>query len=475
VHFTEIGLQNYKFLPPPALMPDTKAGIFSPMKDIVFKEARIVNRGKIVEGDLWVSGDRIERIDRSIQLQKPHQEIHVGGQHLLPGIIDDQVHFREPGLEHKATIFTESRAAVAGGVTTFMEMPNTNPPAVTQERLEQKYQIASTQSWANYSFFMGVTNDNLEEVLKTDPKRVCGVKVFMGSSTGNMLVDNRDTLEKLFASCPLLIAAHCEDEMTIRNNLALAKEKYGAMIPPSAHPWIRSREACILSSTLGIELAKKYNSRFHILHITTREETLLFSKGPVKDKRITSEACAHHLYFSDQDYIAQGNKIKCNPAIKTAEDREAILDAVLDDRIDIIASDHAPHTAAEKSEPYLTAPSGLPLVQHTLQMMLTHMKAGRISLERIVEKMCHAPSDCFQVTDRGYLDEGSFADIVMLDLSSQLTVTKNNILYKCEWSPLEGTTLPGTITGTWVNGTRLFENGMIIGNPAGKRLAFSRI
>jgi dihydroorotase len=470
----KLEVQNYKFLPPPDLRLDIKAGIFSPMKDIVFKEARIINRGKMMEADIWVRDDRIERIDANISLPQRYTEIPVNGRYLMPGIIDDQVHFREPGLEHKATIFTESRAAIAGGVTSFMEMPNTNPPAVTQELLEQKYKIASTQSWANYSFFMGATNDNLGEVLKTNPENVCGVKVFMGSSTGNMLVDNKETLEQLFASCPLLLAAHCEDEGTIRANMAIAKEKYGSSIPPSAHPIIRSREACLISSSLAMELARKYNTRFHILHITTKEETHLFKKGPVKEKRITSEACAHHLYFCDQDYIALGNQIKCNPAIKTSYDRDAILKAVLDDRIDIIASDHAPHTWEEKGHPYASAPSGLPLVQHTLQMMLTHFKEGRISLERIVEKMCHAPADCFQVSGRGYLDEGSFADIVVLDLSQDTKVTKENILYKCAWSPLEGVTLPGRIHSTWVNGIRLFEDGAVTGSPAGKRLTFDR-
>lgn len=443
------------------------------MKDIVFKDARLINRGRIVEGDLWVRQDRIEKIASGISLQQNVEEVPVNGRFLLPGLIDDQVHFREPGLEHKANIFTESRAAVAGGVTSFMEMPNTKPPAVTQELLQQKYDIASRSSWANYSFFMGATNDNIEEIIKTNPQDVCGVKVFMGSSTGNMLVDDREALEKLFSRCPVLLAAHCEDEPTIRARMEEAKERYGTRIPPSAHPWIRSREACLLSSTMGIELARKYNTRFHVLHITTKEETQLFSPGPLSGKRITSEACVHHMYFSDQDYIALGNQIKCNPAIKSEEDREAILQAVLDDRIDIIATDHAPHTWEEKSEPYATAPAGLPLVQHGLQLMLTHHVQGRISLERIVEKMCHAPAECFRLQDRGFLDEGYFADIVMLDLNQSETVSKSNILYKCGWSPLEGRTLPGKIEGTWVNGTRLFESGKITGEPAGRRLKFN--
>ena len=442
------------------------------MKDIVFKEARIINKGKIIEADIWVRGDRIERIDPSIQLPQQATEIPVNGRHIMPGIIDDQVHFREPGLEYKANIYTESRAAVAGGVTSFMEMPNTKPPAVTQELLEAKYRIASTNGWGNYSFFMGATNDNLEEVLKTDRETVCGVKVFMGSSTGNMLVDNRDTLERLFASCQSLIAAHCEDEGTIRANMAEAQSRYGSMIPPSAHPWIRSREACYLSSSMAIELAKKHNTRFHVLHISTKDEISLFEQGPVMNKRITSEACAHHMYFSDQDYIALGNQIKCNPAIKTEEDREAILRAVMDDRIDIIASDHAPHTWEEKSGDYMSAPAGLPLVQHTLQMMLSHWQNGTIALERIIDKMCHAPADCFRIVDRGYVEEGYYADIVLLDLTKGYKVSKENILYKCGWSPLEGRVLPGVIEGTWVNGTRLFDSGQIIGAPAGKRLRF---
>ena len=443
------------------------------MKDIVFKEARIINRGRIIEGDLWVRHDRIEKIAPGISIQQNHEEVPVNGRFLLPGLIDDQVHFREPGLEHKATIFTESRAAIAGGITSFMEMPNTKPPAVTQELLQQTYDIAAKTSWANYSFFMGATNDNIEEVVKTNPQNVCGVKVFMGSSTGNMLVDHKEALDQLFSRCPVLLAAHCEDEATVRARMAEAKERYGSMIPPSAHPWIRNHEACLLSSTLGIELARKYNTRFHILHISTKEETNLFNAGPLAGKRITSEACVHHMYFSDRDYITLGNQIKCNPAIKSEDDRKAILQAVLDDRIDIIATDHAPHTWEEKSEPYINAPSGLPLVQHALQLMLTHYQEGLISLERIVEKMCHAPAECFRIVHRGYLDEGCYADIVLLDIYKSQTVSKDNILYKCAWSPLEGRTLPGMIEGTWVNGTRLFESGKLIGAPSGQRLTFN--
>lgn len=442
------------------------------MKDMVFKEALIINRGKVFEGDIWLSGDRIERIDNSIQIKGRSVEVKVDGRYLMPGIIDDQVHFREPGITHKGTIYTESRAGIAGGVTSFMEMPNTKPPALTQVLLEDKYQIASTQSWGNYSFYMGAANDNLDEVLKTDPLNVCGVKIFMGSSTGNMLVDDKDILEKLFDLCPTLIATHCEDEHTILNNLGEARSTYGEHIPPSAHPWIRNHEACYLSSSLAVELAKKYNTRLHILHISTKEEIGLFRSGPVENKRITAEACVHHMFYSDLDYITLGNQIKCNPAIKTPEDRNAILQAVLDDKIDIIASDHAPHAWEEKSAGYLDAPSGLPLIQHALMMMLSHWREERISLEKIVEKVCHSPSKCFRIVDRGYLDEGYLADIIMIDLEKETLVSKENILYKCGWSPLEGMHIPGVIEGVWVNGERRFENGQVIGTPSGKRLQF---
>ncbi|MDQ3016040.1 MAG: dihydroorotase [Bacteroidota bacterium] len=443
------------------------------MKRVLYKEARLINRGQIIETDLLVVNDRIERIDSSISVKGIVDEIAVDEVYLMPGVIDDQVHFREPGLTHKATIFSESRAGVAGGVTSFMEMPNTKPAALTQQLLEDKYKIASTNAWANYSFFMGAGNDNLDEVLKTDPQNVCGVKVFMGSSTGNMLVDNRETLERLFSQCQSLIATHCEDEATIIANLAEAQSTYGDHIPPSAHPAIRSREACYLSSSIAVELAKKYNTRLHILHISTLEEVALFEKGPIGNKRITSEACVHHMYFSEQDYITLGNQIKCNPAIKTLADQKAILQAVLDDRIDIIASDHAPHTWDEKSQPYNQSPSGLPLIQHELQMMLTHWRDGLIGLEKIIEKMCHAPADCFRVVDRGYLDEGYYADIVMLDTKKETYVSKENILYQCGWSPLEGIHLPGVIAGTWVNGILCFAAGSVVGVPTGRRLSFN--
>lgn len=444
------------------------------METFVIKEVSVVNRGQVIEADVLVSGDRIERIGQGLSVAGAGEEIDGSGLFLLPGLIDDQVHFREPGMEYKATIYSESRAAVAGGVTSFMEMPNTKPPAVTQALLADKYAIGARDAWANYSFFMGAANDNLDEVLRTDPRTVCGIKAFMGSSTGNMLVDDPDTLDRLFANAPTLIATHCEDEATIRRNFELAKERYGNAIPPSAHPWIRSREACLLSSSMAVGLARKHGTRLHILHITTREELDLFSPGPVEGKRITSEACVHHLYYSDADYIALGNQIKCNPAIKTADDREAILQAVLDGRIDIIATDHAPHTWPEKSQAYAEAPAGLPLVQHGLRMMLSHRKEGRITLEQIVEWMCHRPAQCFQVHGRGYVDEGCFADLVLLDPNTESTVTRDDILYHCGWSPLEGTTLPGQVRGTWVNGIRVVENGTVIGAPVGRRLTFDR-
>ncbi len=444
------------------------------MKTFVIRDVRVVNRGRIQDGDVLVRGDRIERIGPALSVPANATEIAGEGRCLIPGIIDDQVHFREPGLTHKATIYSESRAAVAGGVTSFMEMPNTKPPAVTQALLADKYAIGARDAWANYSFFMGAANDNLDEVLRTDPKTVCGVKAFMGSSTGNMLVDDPNTLDKLFAQSPMLIATHCEDEATVRRNMVMAEERYGTAIPPSAHPWIRSREACMISSSLAVDLARKHGTRLHILHITTKEELAHFTPGPVDGKRITSEACVHHLFFSDADYITLGNQIKCNPAVKTAEDRDAIFQAVLDGRIDIIATDHAPHTWEEKSAPYADAPAGLPLVQHGLRMMLSHRAAGRITLEQIVEWMCHRPAQCFAIEERGYLDEGAYADLVLVDPDDLVPITRESLLYKCGWSPLEGRTLPGRIVGTWVNGERVVEDGTVIGAPAGRRLTFDR-
>lgn len=446
---------------------------FDSMDRILFRNARIVNRGAVVEGDLLVKNGRIERVDRSIHINEPCQEIDLKGKFLLPGVIDDQVHFREPGLTHKARIYTESRAAVAGGTTSFMEMPNTSPQTLTQELLQDKYDIAAKDSPANFSFFMGASNDNLEEVLKTDAGSVCGVKVFMGSSTGNMLVDDPGVLEDLFRTCPMLIATHCEDEHTIRENMELWKSRFGEDIPMTEHPLIRSREACLLSSSMAIELARKHGTRLHVLHISTAEETHLFDNSvPLGQKRITSEACVHHLRFSALDYPRLGAQIKCNPAIKDVADREAVWAAVLDDRIDIIATDHAPHTWEEKSGKYASSPSGLPLVQHALVMMLQEVWQGRWSIERLVEKMCHAPAECFRIIDRGYLDEGSWADLVVIDPDREWRITKDNLLYHCGWSPLEGELMKGYVEQTWINGRLAWNGAEIVAEASGMRLTF---
>jgi dihydroorotase len=445
------------------------------MKNVVFRNGHLVNRGQILNADLFVADGRIQRIGSELKVPTGTEEINLDGKYLLPGIIDDQVHFREPGLTHKGRIYTESRAAIAGGVTSYMEMPNTSPPALTQTLLEQKYAIAAQDSPANYSFFMGTSNDNLEEVLATDPKTVCGVKIFMGSSTGNMLVDDLRVLEDLFSRCPMLIATHCEDESTIRHNLQSYVSQYGDLIPFETHPLIRSREACYLSSSTAIHLAKSHGTRLHILHISTADETLLFDNNlPLGKKQITAEACVHHLHFCDEDYARLGAMIKCNPAIKSYADREAIWKAVLDDRIDIIATDHAPHTFEEKQANYLKAPSGLPLVQHALPLMLLQVKQGRFSLERLVEKMCHAPAICFNIQERGFLDEGYWADLVVLDLEKSWTVEKENLLYHCQWSPLEGMIMKGKVEQTWVNGNCIFKNDQILSNTPGMRLLFDR-
>lgn len=445
----------------------------------LLKNAKIVNEGKIVSGHILIEDETIARIfkieDDIASLEKTNEVVDVKGYYLLPGVIDDQVHFREPGLTHKANIQTESRASVAGGITSFMEMPNTVPNTLTQELLQDKYDIAEKTSYANYSFYMGASNDNIEEVLKTDPKTVCGVKVFMGSSTGNMLVDNPDTLEELFSKCKLLIAAHCEDETTIRNNMAAYKEKYGEDVPVTCHPEIRSEEACYKSSSFAIQLAKKHNTRFHLFHLSTAKELeLLENKTPLKEKRITAEACVHHLWFSDEDYKTKGNFIKWNPAVKKASDRDAILQAVLDNTIDVIATDHAPHTLEEKQKSYFEAPSGGPLVQHALVAMLEHCHNGKISLEKIVEKMSHAVADCFHIENRGFIREGYFADFVVVDLNNPWTVEKSNILYKCGWSPFEGTTFKSKVLKTFVNGTLVYDSGTFNENYRGKRLTFYR-
>ena len=444
------------------------------MSSILIKQATSVNENKQFIADVLVKDGIIEQI--AFQIDRPaDQIINAEGLHLLPGCIDDQVHFREPGLTHKADIYTESRAAVAGGITTFMEMPNTVPNTLTQELLEQKYEIAANNSLANYSFFMGASNDNLDEVLKTDVKNVCGIKVFMGSSTGNMLVDNPGTLENLFKQSPMLIATHCEDEATIKSNLAHYKELLGEDIPVMLHPVIRSEEACYLSSSMAVELAKKHNTRLHILHISTEKETHLFSNDiPLAQKRITAEACVHHLWFSDKDYETKGNLIKWNPAVKTHYDRDGILKAVLDGRIDVIATDHAPHTIEEKAQPYLQAPSGGPLVQHMLPALLELFQQNKITLEQIVEKTAHNVAICFQIEKRGYIREGYWADLVLVDLNCPWNVTKENILYKCKWSPFEGTTFQSRITHTIVSGNLAYENGHFTSDKSGQRVTFNR-
>jgi len=443
------------------------------MAEIVFKNAYIVNRGKIITGDLWVKDGRIQRVGGVIDAPNA-LEVNAEGKYLFPGIIDDQVHFREPGLTHKGEIYTEAKAAVAGGVTSFMEMPNTKPPALTQDLLAQKYAIGAERSLANYSFFMGAGNDNLDEVLRTDPETVCGIKIFMGSSTGNMLVDNTDTLDKLFSQVPMLIATHCEDEATIKRNEASFMAGYGEDIPIEFHPDIRSAAACLLSSMLAVELAQRHNTRLHILHISTADELALFRNDiPLTQKKITSEVCVHHLYFSSSDYEKLGTQIKCNPAIKGKNHRDALFPALLDDRLDIIATDHAPHTWAEKQNSYFNAPSGLSLVQHSLAVMLEFYHQGKISLEKIVEKMCHAPADCFRIPERGYLDEGYWADVALVDLEKEWTVGAENILYRCAWSPFNGHTFKGAVEATVVSGHLAYHNGQFNEEKKGERLRFN--
>lgn len=443
-------------------------------KKYLLKGGKIVNEGKSFFGDVLIENDKITKIDSSIN--DPSAEvIDVSGKLVLPGMIDDQVHFREPGLTHKATIKTESRAAVAGGITSFMEMPNTVPNALTQELLEDKYQIAAKDSIANYSFFMGASNDNVEEVLKTNPKTVCGIKVFMGSSTGNMLVDEPSTLEAIFSKVPMLIATHCEDEATIRNNTVIYKEKYGEDVPMELHPVIRSEEACYLSSSMAVELAKKHGARLHILHISTAKELELFDNSiPLKDKKITAEACVHHLWFSEEDYKTKGAFIKWNPAVKKASDRAAIWKAVNDGRIDVLATDHAPHTLEEKSGTYFKAPSGGPLVQHALLALLEKSKEGLISLEKLVEKTSHAVATMFEIDRRGFIREGYFADLVVVDPNASVTVDKSNILYQCGWSPFEGVTFSHSIDKTFVNGNLVYSDGKVIDGTLGSRLSFNR-
>lgn len=444
------------------------------MSQTLIKAATIVNEGTTTLCDVLIANGRIEKIAPQID-SVACVEINAEGLHLLPGLIDDQVHFREPGLTHKADIWHESRAAVAGGVTSFMEMPNTVPNTLTQALLQDKYDVAARQSLANYSFYMGAANDNLEEVLRTDAKAVCGIKVFMGSSTGNMLVDNEYTLEGIFANAPMLIATHCEDEVTIQQNLARYKATYGDNLTADMHPLIRSAEACYISSSRAVDLARKHGTRLHVLHISTAEEASLFEKDvPLADKRITAEACIHHLWFSDADYARKGNFIKWNPAVKTAADRDGILAAVLDGRIDVIATDHAPHTLAEKSQPYSQAPSGGPLVQHALQALLDMHHHGQLTLEQLVQKAAHNVATCFDVAERGFIREGYWADLVLVDLNKPYTVNPDNILSKCGWSPFEGHTFTSTITHTWVSGMLVYEHGKLLEKGSGQRLTFDR-
>ncbi|MDB4094253.1 dihydroorotase [Flavobacteriaceae bacterium] len=445
-------------------------------KTLLIKNARIVNEGTIFEGDVLIEDQIIKEISSSISVKSSNVTvIDAENNYLIPGVIDDQVHFREPGLTHKATIETESRAAIAGGITSFIEMPNTNPQATTIEKLEAKFEIAQKTSSANYSFMFGGTNDNLDEILKVDPLNVAGLKLFLGSSTGNMLVDNPEVLEKIFKSTDLLISVHCEDEDTIKQNTARYMETYGDDIPVKFHPEIRSAEACYISSSKAIALAKKTGARLHVFHLSTAKEMALFSnKKALKDKKITAEVCIHHLWFSDEDYDKKGTLIKWNPAVKSAKDRAALWKALLNDKIDVIATDHAPHTLEEKSNNYTKAPSGGPLVQHGLVAMMEAHHNGKISIEKMVEKMCHNPAILFQIEKRGYIREGYFADLVLVNPNNPWTVNKDNILYKCGWSPFEGSTFKSRVTHTILNGTIVYENANFTNQKAAMRLTFNR-
>jgi dihydroorotase len=445
------------------------------MEKILITNAKIVNEGRVEGGDLLIENGKIAKVATSISAKPDYTVIDLEGKCLMPGVIDDQVHFREPGLTQKATIASESRAAVAGGVTSFMEMPNTVPNALTQSLLEDKYAIAQATSWANYSFFMGGSNDNYEEVMKTDLSKICGLKLFMGSSTGNMLVDSVSTLERIFSNFPGLIATHCEDEATVKSNFEFYREKYPtAAVPYDIHALIRNEDACLTSSTMAVNLAKKNNTRLHILHISTGQELALFGNAvPLAQKNITSEVCVHHLFFDAADYQHLGNQIKCNPAIKHGH-RELLFEALLDDRLDIVATDHAPHTWAEKEQDYWQAPSGLPLVQHSLQIMLDFYKKGRISLEKVVEKMAHAPAECFKIDSRGYIREGYWADLVAVDLDKKEAVSKANTFYKAGWSPLEGHEFSAGISKTFVSGQLVFDEGEFYPAKNAQRLLFKR-
>jgi dihydroorotase len=444
-------------------------------KSILLLNATLVNEGRTFAADVLVKDGFIERMGSGFAHLPADVVIDAAGKHLLPGVIDDQVHFREPGLTHKADLHSESRAAVAGGVTSFMEMPNTVPNALTQALLADKYALAAQKALANYSFFMGTSNDNLAEILKTNPREVCGVKVFMGSSTGNMLVDNEGTLRALFRESPMLIATHCEDEATVRANAEKYRRQYGEEAPAAIHPLVRNEEACLRSSSFAVALAREYNTRLHILHISTADELALFTNAvPLAEKRITAEVCVHHLWFDAGDYERLGNRIKCNPAIKEARHKKALFEALLDDRLDIIATDHAPHTQDEKSHGYWQSHAGLPLVQHPLLLMLEFYHQGRITLPKLVEKMCHAPATLFNVERRGYLREGYWADLVLVDLGQPTTVSRENIHYKCGWSPLEGTTFRSAVTHTVVSGHLAYAEGRFDESETGKRLRFNR-
>lgn len=445
------------------------------MKNYIINNAKIINEGKIAEASICIENGLISKIENHPIFKEGYTIIEASGLYLLPGLIDDQVHFREPGLTHKGNIYSESKAAVAGGITSFMEMPNTVPSAVTIDLLEEKYKIGSATSLANYSFFMGTTNTNLDELLRLDPLKVCGVKIFMGSSTGNMVVDNPASLESIFREVKMLIATHCEDDPMIKLNQQKFIEMYGDSLDATSHYLIRSEEACFKSSSFAVELAKKHNTRLHILHISTAKELSLFdNKMPSKDKRITAEACLHHLWFCNDDYATKGNFIKWNPAIKTAQDRDAILQAVIDNRIDVLATDHAPHTFEEKSKTYLEAPSGGPLVQHSLVALLEMYHQNKISLEKIVEKTSHSVADLFQVEKRGYIREGYHADLVLVDLNNPWQVNKSNILYHCGWSPFEGNTFQSKVIKTFVNGHLAYDNGKFDESQKGMRLRFDR-
>ncbi|MCT4700016.1 dihydroorotase [Tenacibaculum haliotis] len=443
------------------------------MKSYLIKNANIVNENKVFKGDVLIEGNYIKEISTEISVTSNVEVIDAEGKYLIPGMIDDQVHFREPGLTHKANIATESKAAIAGGITSFIEMPNTVPQATTQKLLEDKFKTASKTSYANYSFMFGGTNDNLDELLKTNPRNVAGIKLFLGSSTGNMLVDNEEVLEKIFSSTDMLISVHCEDEATIRKNTEVYKAKYGDDIPLKYHPVIRSEEACYLSSSRAIELAKKTGARLHVFHLSTAKETHLFRNDiPLEEKKITAEVCVHHLWFTDKDYDTKGTHIKWNPAVKSQKDKDGLWKALLDDRIDVIATDHAPHTLEEKDNVYMKAPSGGPLVQHAIPAILEKVKEGVLSIEKAVEKMCHNPAKLFKVENRGFIKEGYFADLVLIDTDDSWTVTKENILYKCGWSPFENVAFSSKITHTFVNGNLMFANGVFDENTKGKRLEF---